>query len=528
MKRSIILFAALALSLAGCRVNDDPVPQPNPIRISPLITRATDVDFEDGDRIGLSVLKDGAAYATNEQLSCTGGVFSGSLVWFTEPESVADFAAYYPYSDAGVPTSFTVRSDQSAGTSASDFIVGTKNGVRPSPNAVDMVFRHQMTKISVNVLNLSGEGIESLTLGGSVPTARVDVAAGTVEVDSEAEPQDIKAFRVLRDTLWRAIVVPQTVAFDFKVTLASGKVLSQRLKELDIQQSFQYSISAVVLRDDIKIVTSGQIKDWKEGGDIPGGDDPEPEPEFEEHLDEGYFIYHDVNYPVVKLKDGKYWMASNLRYIPAGMSPSGSIDDIYAGIYYPLAVNAAGTGLEFSSDESLIESNGYMYSVEVALGVKVDAIGSEDEAKALEGAQGICPKGWHVPTLDDYLDLVGKGAQVELRPNAPYYDSNKGNCLLSKLNEDGFNMHSYGMVVIQYTSDGPLTMSLSGYLSSNPGKISSGFFTGSTFKSASTRDDDYIPMFQALMPFESNGTCNVSGVKASNCTPVRCVRDSGE
>ena len=525
MKRSIILFAALALSLAGCREIDDPVPQPSPIRISPLITRATDVDFEDGDMIGLSVLKDGAAFATNERLSCTDGVFSGSLVWFTEPESVADFAAYYPYSASGVPTSFTVQSDQSAGTSASDFIVGTKSGVLPTPNVVDMVFRHQMTKMGINVYNLSGEGIESVTLGGSIPTAKVDVAAGTVEVDADAAPQDIKAYRVLRDTLWRAIVVPQTVAFEFKVTLASGKVLTQKLKELDVQQSFQYSISAVVLRDDIKIVTSGQIKDWEEGGDVPGEDDPDPKPEFEEHLDEGYFIYQDVNYPVVKLKDGKYWMASNLRYVPEGMSPSGSMDDVYAGIYYPLAVNAAGSGLEFSSDESVIASNGYMYSVEVALGVKVDAIGSEDEAKALEGAQGICPKGWHIPTLDDFMDLVGKGAQVDLRPGAPYYNTNKSNCLLSELNEDGFNMHSYGMVVIQYPSDGPLTMSLSGYLTSNPGKISSGFFTGSTFKSASTKGDDYIPMFQALMPFESNGTCNVSGVKASNCTPVRCVRD---
>lgn len=537
--KSIFILGAL-LSICACREIDKPAAGPQLLRVSPIITKATDVDFEDGDRIGMTLIReDGSVYAANVPLTCSEGVFSGDLYWYLEPDSGASLSAYYPYMDAGTPASFTVASDQSAGIDGSDLIVGTKKDVYPTKNVVDMVFRHQLTKIRITVCNQTGGGISSVMLGGSIPTAKVDVSEGTVEVDSTAASSDIVAHNVLKDTVWNAIVVPQRVAFDFKVVLPSGKVLTQRLKELEIRQSFQYAVSAVVYKDDIKIVTSGQIQDWLEGGDIPGGDvpGPEPEPEFEEHLEDGYFIYHDVRYSVAKMADGKWWMTSNMRYVPDGFTPCSDLKNVTAGIYCPIVVNSDRSGAEFSSDETVISANGCLYQSETALGLKVGDIVTIEDAVALEGARGLCPEGWHVPTVTDIVYLVGKVAtykypegQSEL--SGAYYDEALGNAPISALNADGFNAAAWGAVAIQDNTRTAGTFV--GWLKSNPSVISSGFLCGSSY-AGSTLLDSSDPskgcknfQFWAFIPMSGNGTFNGGKLSYRMAAPLRCVRDSAE
>ena len=525
MKRKSAILILAVLQVLSCNPVQRTQEEQQPLlRIEPVITRATDVDFEQGDRLGVSVWRESGEYASNVPLVCSGGIFSGDLYWYQESGDEARILAYYPYQESGVPQTFRVSTDQTGGIASSDLIAASKSGILPTANAVTLVFRHQLTKLSIAICNQTGAPIAGVTLGGSVPEAQVDLEAGTV-LAAGGKTEDIAACNVSPDTLWKAIVVPQTVAFDFSVKLSSGKVLTQKLKELELQPGTQYAISAVVYGDRMNIVTSGAIQDWIEGGDIPGGSDPEPEPEPEPEYVEGgdCFTYDGVTYPTVVLKDGKRWMAQNYRFIPRGLKPSASMGDLTAGIYYPLKANA--TALEFCTEAEVIAAQGYLYSVEVALGLGVDAIKDEEQARSLEGVRGICPPGWHIPTVDDYMNLVGKGAQLDTRADAPYYDASLGNCLLSLLNADGFNMHACGMVAIQYGSDDVLAMQLSGYLNSNPGAISSGFILGSSYKTSTTHGDDFIPYYHAIMPFESNGTCNVSGLKASNCTPVRCVAD---
>ena len=67
MKRYAFILLAV-LSLSACRKNVEPEPVPSMISIEPFITKATEVNFETGDKIGLTVVADGAAenYATNE------------------------------------------------------------------------------------------------------------------------------------------------------------------------------------------------------------------------------------------------------------------------------------------------------------------------------------------------------------------------------------------------------------------------------------------------------------------------------
>ena len=247
--------------------------------------------------------------------------------------------------------------------------------------------------------------------------------------------------------------------------------------------------------------------------------------EYIQMVKEDFVTYDGVKYSARKMKDGKVWMTENLRYIPAGYTPSDDVNNVTAGVYYPVTLNAAGDGMEFSKEASVIEANGYLYQSEVALGLKVGDIRDEDKAKSLEGTQGICPKGWHIPTAADIMGLVGKAVSYTTNEDAPYYDKDKKNATLALLNEDGFNFYPCGAVTI-----GNMTAtkaSLMGYLKTNPGKITSGYYCGSTSTGATKDKSGNITGYQflAIMPMANNGTANGSKLSHRIGASVRCVMD---
>lgn len=80
MKKGI-LFVLTAAFLASCQQEENEgVASVDRVTITPIITRATEVNFEDQDQIGLSVTKeDGTVYATNELMTFNDGAFAKSL-----------------------------------------------------------------------------------------------------------------------------------------------------------------------------------------------------------------------------------------------------------------------------------------------------------------------------------------------------------------------------------------------------------------------------------------------------------------
>lgn len=76
MKKGI-LFVLTAAFLASCQQEENEgVASVDRVTITPIITRATEVNFEDQDQIGLSVTKeDGTVYATNELMTFNDGAF---------------------------------------------------------------------------------------------------------------------------------------------------------------------------------------------------------------------------------------------------------------------------------------------------------------------------------------------------------------------------------------------------------------------------------------------------------------------
>ena len=106
MKKGI-LFVLAAAFLASCQQEEENgvVSSVDRVTITPIITRATEVNFENQDQIGLSITKeDGTEYAKNELMTFNDGAFAGSLKWYPEGADKSSFVAYYPYTSAGVPT----------------------------------------------------------------------------------------------------------------------------------------------------------------------------------------------------------------------------------------------------------------------------------------------------------------------------------------------------------------------------------------------------------------------------------------
>ena len=444
MKKSLTFIFAAAL-LVSCQQeeNETLTPANSRITISPVITRATEVNFETGDKIGVTIIQnDDFVYAENKQMTFNDGVFAGDLLWYPEGNDKSQIVAYYPYREGNTPTSFSVEADQTTGYGASDLMAASNKDVLPTVNTITMNFKHLLTKLVINVTKEVEANITSIALKGSIPTATLDLAALTVTADANVAATNITAQVVEAHRSYRALIVPQTVALTLEVATSDGKTLSQKLTSTTLAQGGQYSVNIRVLPDDIEVKLIGDIENWTDEGEI-GADNEIP---FEEHLDENYFLYDNVKYNTVTLANGTTWMAEPLIYLPKGYTPS-TDPTADSHVWYPYEIKADGATVA-TTEESAIKELGYRYDFQVALGGKEI---TESNLNSFEGAQGICPKGWHIPTRLEYFNLVGKttndvdGKVPADGDKALFYDAVYDGAKISSLNNAGFNYQFSGV-----------------------------------------------------------------------------------
>lgn len=420
-----------ALAFASCQQPVEPQVVPGKVQVEPVITKATEVNFETGDQIGLTITKVNAAekHADNALLTFNGTVFTGELMWYNDANSESDVYAYYPYDAEGTPSVYEAVVDQATGIGAADLMAAKKTGVLPTVNAITMTFKHLMTKVVVNIDNQSGAAVEKVELTGTPASATVNVAELTV-VPAE-ETVAVNAYEATAGQVWQAIIVPGTVKMSLVVSLSNGKNMVQPLTEMELKSGAQYTVNARILADDMAVTASGEIENWTNGGEIEfdGEGTTEDAPvEFEEH--DGYFVYDGVRYNTITLADGNTWMAENLRFVPRGKTVSSDPAED-AGIWYP-AANA-----DKVADPALAETLGLLYDAATAFGVEAVTI---ENAATFEGTQGICPTGWHIPTVAEMTGLVGHCSNSALvNPDGAYYDAGIKGASLTALAEAGWN-----------------------------------------------------------------------------------------
>lgn len=538
--KKILTFMFAAALLASCQQEENEtttIDTNGRITIAPIITRATEVDFEDTDQIGVTITQSNDfVYASNKLMTYSNGVFTGDLFWYPEGNDKSQIVAYYPYDAAGTPTSFTVKADQTdqaTGYGASDLIAASKSDVLPSTNAVVMNFKHILTKLVINIENDTQSDISSVVLKGSIPTATLDLPALSVTADESATATDITAQVVKANETYRAIVIPQTVAFTLEVATADGKTLSQRLTSTTLAQGGQYSVNVRVLPDDIIVTLSGKIESWTDEGEI-GADN---EVSFEEHLDENYFLYDGVKYNTVTLVNGTTWMAEPLAYLPKGYTPS-TDPTADSHIWYPYEIVDGATVA--TTEESAIKELGYLYDLQAALGGKEI---TESNLNSFEGAQGICPKGWHIPTRLEYFNLVGKstndadGKVPADGDKALFYDAAYDGGKIASLNEAGFNYQFSGVRMASTFAATPtyqktVISSTTSTKSEWFGKPSVNYYMTSTaYKAAYNASEELtnIQFFTLMSTFTlakyPEGRLSLSYVGIKSGMQLRCVRD---
>ena len=285
--RSILLIAIISIvvSCTETSVETGQTDDIGAITISPFLTRVSDLHFDNGDCIGLTIIKGDEMFSDNSPMTFSGNMFSGDLEWYDETDVASDFIAYYPYNEKGTPSSFSVGTDQSSGTSLSDFIVGLKTGVKPAGQAVSMTFKHILAKIDIDMTNNMGSDISSVVLGGSKICADVDVMMPSAAAAQDSETENVRACEVVKNENYTAILVPQEVTMTLVVKTSDEKEYAMELEPMTLEQGMQYEITARLSEDaGLEVKVAGDVEDWGDGGEIgPGEGDGELEelPELE-------------------------------------------------------------------------------------------------------------------------------------------------------------------------------------------------------------------------------------------------------
>lgn len=162
-----------------------------------------------------------------------------------------------------------------------------------------------------------------------------------------------------------------------------------------------------------------------------------------------YLEFGGVKYAVTYMKDGKYWMSENLRYVPEGeqvYEPAAANTE--AKIWYPATISYNDSTKKYvaaaSQDSAVIAAQGLLYSPEYVLGgAYCDSVDFVDA----DYTTAICPAGWHIPSAQEWIDLVGACADSKKNnAEAPYYNSDLSGASLDSLNADGLNLLPYPYV----------------------------------------------------------------------------------
>ena len=286
-------LCAVAVALLTACAEDD-VPQYKDAKSTPMtfvadhpsMVRATDSNFETGDRIGLYVsaadapMEIGGNLVNNEALTFDGSQWTAARTLYWD-EGTYNAYAYYPYiKDVSSVEDqlFSVSVDQSTartstslgGYEASDLLFATSKDITASTSPIHLTFRHIMSKLKIRLIK--GEDFEgempttaTVYVHSTVPTATVDLQAGVVTRYVKGFRQTIVA-RQDGDTSYSAIIVPQRL--DNRVPLVEvvmNGVSYFYESKFQFKPGTEHLVNLIISNnpDQVKINIGGEIKDWK-------------------------------------------------------------------------------------------------------------------------------------------------------------------------------------------------------------------------------------------------------------------------
>lgn len=270
------LFVTVLL-FAGCSEKSDNN-EKGPIVVIPGISvRASDTLFEEGDKIGVTIVpvnNKGANIATNSQMTYTDGYFESDegLMWY-DKNTRANFIAYYPFTRM-YPSQFSVKTSQNNTDekhyTQSDLMFARTDNVPPKSAGVRMIFSHVMSLLVVEVEDEANIGIKSLLIGGTKVTADIDIENRIVTPTAGSLVADINTYRPSdNDNVFKALIVPQTAGVAITVVTKENKEVQSVLPVGPYEPGKRYSIDVTLSEGEdithLEIKSESDIQDWEPG-----------------------------------------------------------------------------------------------------------------------------------------------------------------------------------------------------------------------------------------------------------------------
>lgn len=249
----------------------------------PNMSKATETEFESGDRFGIYAVeyKEDAPlplqlsgnWANNSMALYNGTNWSISPVIWWNNASKLDVIAYYPYNSN--PNSvdnylFTIEEDQrESGFTLSDLMWAKAKGAERSAGAVALNFRHKLSRLDIKLIR--GDEFEGdipadavVRVMGTVSSAIMDMESGGIEKNPQGKEMTITAHqRGVGE--YSAIIVPQKILnqiplVEILVNNVSYLVSSRFIFEEGVRHTLNITLNSDPNK--ILITIGGGIEDW--------------------------------------------------------------------------------------------------------------------------------------------------------------------------------------------------------------------------------------------------------------------------
>ncbi len=293
MKKIFISAIAILAAITGCNkietpaVTDDGTMRFN---VAHPATKATETAFEAGDKIGVYItgyqdgkplaLQLGGNYKNNNPVTFDGTSWTADPVIYWG-EGKYDVFAYYPFM---IPESvdelqFSVALDQRveetadalSAYEASDFLYAVKKGVTSADGEVELMFKHKMSKLTVNLIkgaDYEGDlpATATLLVHSTVTDCLIDLATGDVIKNPYSPARTITAKQIDAGT-HTAIIVPQMLTNKKPLIEIVFKDVSYMVESKFQFKSGTHHVLNITINnnpDKVKIEVGGEIEnDWE-------------------------------------------------------------------------------------------------------------------------------------------------------------------------------------------------------------------------------------------------------------------------
>ena len=235
-----------------------------------VLTRVTDdgTAFTDGDNIRVQNMnraeKNLATYAYSESTSKWNT--SDALYWGVQPTNT--FNAWYPATSAY--NSFTIPTDQTAGTATADWMTATTTANR-ADGVVKLSFNHNLAKVTITIDKWSNEYLESEKVISSLELSSLSgVMSYNSTLSGDNQAKWVKTYTKDANKSFVAIIAPGTYApatniMQVYVNDSATPLAVKTPSDLTVEAGKAYSFKLAIGKDLATITSSVTVGDW---GDV--------------------------------------------------------------------------------------------------------------------------------------------------------------------------------------------------------------------------------------------------------------------